>query len=406
VDELNRAHNANSSIPAPSVLTGRNTGLDLPTAVSGFTGSTRVAIVNTAGAVQKSVDIDFTNYTMSVDGGPAVSYGPAATFATDFLTNLNTALSPAGSATFTNGALSISAATGGVAVSDDPTNPSDKIGKGFSHFFGLNDLITASSNTQYATGLQATDQHGFVPGEVIKLQLTDSSGNLLRGVSVTVPPAGNMTSLLNALNSGVSLFGAFSLDSTGRMTFAAAGNQDVQINVAADDTHRGVGGPSISSLFGIGSSAKSARTETFAIRSDISLNYDRLAFAQFDRNATGSATALASGDGRGALALAKAGARTSTFGAAGNMRAVQMTVLSYASELSGQIGSKAAAAKDRMNSADAVSSEAATRRAAVEGVNLDEELVNLTTYQQAYNASARLITAAKDMYDVLLQMVG
>ena len=50
--------------------------------------------------------------------------------------------------------------------------------------------------------------------------------------------------------------------------------------------------------------------------------------------------------------------------------------------------------------------EADTRRQAVEGVNLDEELVNLTTYQQAYSASARLVQAAKDMYDTLLGMVS
>ena len=41
----------------------------------------------------------------------------------------------------------------------------------------------------------------------------------------------------------------------------------------------------------------------------------------------------------------------------------------------------------------------------VEGVNLDEELVRLTTYQQAFNASARMIQAAKELYDVLTNIV-
>ena len=41
----------------------------------------------------------------------------------------------------------------------------------------------------------------------------------------------------------------------------------------------------------------------------------------------------------------------------------------------------------------------------VVGVNLDTELVNLTTYQQSYNACARLIQASKDMYTTLLQMI-
>ena len=55
--------------------------------------------------------------------------------------------------------------------------------------------------------------------------------------------------------------------------------------------------------------------------------------------------------------------------------------------------------------AAALYQEASARRSAVEGVNLDAELVLMTTYQQAFNASARLIQAAKDMYDTLMGMV-
>ena len=39
-------------------------------------------------------------------------------------------------------------------------------------------------------------------------------------------------------------------------------------------------------------------------------------------------------------------------------------------------------------------------------MNLDQELVNLTTYQQSYNASARLISTVRDMYDTLISMVS
>ena len=77
----------------------------------------------------------------------------------------------------------------------------------------------------------------------------------------------------------------------------------------------------------------------------------------------------------------------------------------YASELSGDIGSRAASAESRAKAAEAVQVEARQRQASYEGVNLDEELVNLTTYQQAFNASARMIQAAKDMYDVLIGMM-
>ena len=72
--------------------------------------------------------------------------------------------------------------------------------------------------------------------------------------------------------------------------------------------------------------------------------------------------------------------------------------------MSGSIAQKASGAADRQSAAETVATEATTRRASVEGVNLDEELIKLTTYQQSYNASARLISAVKDMYDVLLGM--
>ena len=60
----------------------------------------------------------------------------------------------AGSASFSNGALSI-AATGsnGVAI-DEGT--SQKAGEGFSQFFGLNDLIRSNGLSTYDTGLSAT----------------------------------------------------------------------------------------------------------------------------------------------------------------------------------------------------------------------------------------------------------
>ena len=52
-----------------------------------------------------------------------------------------------------------------------------------------------------------------------------------------------------------------------------------------------------------------------------------------------------------------------------------------------------------------MSSEVAARRQSVEGVNIDEELVRLTTYQQAFNASARMIQAAKELFDVLTNII-
>ena len=49
-------------------------------------------------------------------------------------------------------------------------------------------------------------------------------------------------------------------------------------------------------------------------------------------------------------------------------------------------------------------SEAQGRQASDSGVNLDEELTNLTTYQQAYAAGARLLSTVDQLYQTLLQI--
>ena len=45
------------------------------------------------------------------------------------------------------------------------------------------------------------------------------------------------------------------------------------------------------------------------------------------------------------------------------------------------------------------------RRADVSGVNMDEELARMVVLQNAFNASARLMTTAKEMTDVLFNAV-
>ncbi|MBA4792107.1 flagellar hook-associated protein FlgK [Phenylobacterium sp.] len=399
-EAINAAHNAASTVPAQASLTGRNTGLDLPTAISGFTGSTTVAIVDAAGVLSHRVDIDFDAGTMSVNAGPATAFTPAS-----FLTDLNTALGANGSATFTNGVLSISAATGGVAI-DEGT--SQKAGRAFSHFFGLNDIVRSGGFTNYDTGLRPTDPHGFTPGQQLTLRLAQQDGKPIRDVTVTVPAGATMADLVNALNNnttGVGLYGAYSLDSNGALTFTGAAPLYATSSVVQDNTARGVGGPSMSELFGIGALERASRANDLQVDGAFSADPMKLGLAKLDLSVAAGQPVLTPGDGRGALGLATAGDVVMRFGAAGTLGAANMTVSRYASEFGGSIGREASAADTRRSSAQAVQTEAVNRRQAVEGVNLDEELVRLTTYQQAFNASARMIQAAKELFDVLTNIV-
>ncbi|MBS0361315.1 MAG: flagellar hook-associated protein FlgK [Proteobacteria bacterium] len=402
---LNAASNASTASPPPNSLTGRNTGLDLPTAINGFSGTSTVAITNSSGVVQTQVAIDFTAGTMSVNGGAGVPFTSA-----NFLANLNAALGASGSATFSNGQLSISAANpaNGVAINE---GTSQKAGQGFSQFFGLNDVVTSTGFSTYDTGLSSTDPNGFTPGQTIKLQISTGDGKPLQQVTVAVPPAGTPTmgDLVNALNSsstGVGIYGSFTLDAQGGLSFSGNAPQNAVVTVVSDNTQRGAGGPSLSQLFGLGTVTRSARAGTYQVNPTVAANPTALPLGTLNLGVAAGQSAITPGDGTGALALSQAAQNTILFKAAGGLGNVSMTLSNYAAQFGGSIGRDAATAASNASSATAVQTEANAKRSSVEGVNLDEELVALTTYQQAYSANARMIQATKDLFDVLNSLIN
>lgn len=397
-DELNRAHNASSSLPAPATLTGRNTGQSLQNALTGFAGTTTITAVNAAGVVQASAQIVFSGATMTING--------AAADLSTFLSVLNAQMGGAVTASFADGRLQLDGAGGnGVAIADDATSPSNKGGRGFSHWFGLNDLVSTATPTFYETGLTLSSQHGFDAGESLTFRFAGESGARQRDVTVSIPAGtGTMGELLGALNdpiTGVGRYGAFSLDAAGKLAFKAYDPAATTMSIVTDATTQTPSGVSMSQLFGLGATG-ATRAGAYSVRSDIQQDPGKLALAQLNLSAAAGTPALSKSDGRGGLALGDVGKRNVAFAAAGGSSGGTKTLSAYAADFAGDIGGKASAAKTRSETAAALSKEADSRRASAQGVNMDEELVNMTTFQQAYNASARLIQASKDMYDVLI----
>ncbi len=67
------------------------------------------------------------------------------------------------------------------------------------------------------------------------------------------------------------------------------------------------------------------------------------------------------------------------------------------------VGSKASSAELVSDTAEALYTQAYNRNQEISGVNLDEEAANLMKFQQAYQASSRIISIANTIFDTLLQ---
>lgn len=71
----------------------------------------------------------------------------------------------------------------------------------------------------------------------------------------------------------------------------------------------------------------------------------------------------------------------------------------------GDVGTRTRQAEITASAQQKLLTESQTRRSSISGVNLDEEAANLIRFQQAYEAAARIVSAADTMFQSLLEAV-
>ncbi len=103
--------------------------------------------------------------------------------------------------------------------------------------------------------------------------------------------------------------------------------------------------------------------------------------------------------------LAAISAQTVSFAAAGGLGATTKTFANYSGQIVGEAAATAAAAKVNHTNAQTLLDGFNNQASAISGVNLDTELANTVIYQNAYTASARVITVANTLFDTLLEAV-
>lgn len=92
------------------------------------------------------------------------------------------------------------------------------------------------------------------------------------------------------------------------------------------------------------------------------------------------------------------------FDAAGTLPAFSNSLSDYTAEIYAFIGAAYNAADNDMKQQDILEKSYDERLSSVSGVNLDEELANTVLFQNAYSASARIITVVSTLFDTLLNI--
>jgi flagellar hook-associated protein 1 FlgK len=401
---FNQQSNANAAYPPPTSLTGRDTGLMGSDALN-FSGKTTLAVTDPSGKLVSRVDVDFDAGTLSVDGGAAVPIGSSIS---SFTSALNGALGGNGTASFSNGQLSIAANGGnGIVVQDAATNPSSRGGAGFSQFFGLNDVFKSQMSSITATGLSASDSSGLAAGGQISMSLKGPDGDIVKNVTITTTAGQTIGDVVNALNTAMGGAATFTLNSDGSIsTGTSALYPGYALNITADTTQRGTTGMSFSQLFGVGANAQGQQASAFGVVPAVANNPGRIGFATPGITATSVAgdSIITAGDNSGAIALQNVITQSQSFHSAGGIAAQTASLSDYAATFYQNLSTQSNTVTANQTTQDDRLVEAQQRVSSTSGVNLDEELTSLSSYQQAYAAGARILTVVDSLYQTLLNI--
>jgi flagellar hook-associated protein 1 FlgK len=125
------------------------------------------------------------------------------------------------------------------------------------------------------------------------------------------------------------------------------------------------------------------------------------------RGSTSSGPGVADGDNTTANALAAAFETGGDIGAAGKLPAItDVKLADYAGDLLSYYATSTQRTETARDFQETMRDELKFRADSESGVNVDEELSNMIVFEQAYNASARVISTVQQMFDTLDRMMN
>jgi flagellar hook-associated protein 1 FlgK len=137
----------------------------------------------------------------------------------------------------------------------------------------------------------------------------------------------------------------------------------------------------------------------FAVSEAVLSDVDRIAAASGkDVGGTGDYNkANAIGDGSNALRLASLRSKQ-------GMVDNNTSFNDFYTSLVSRIGTQGEEAKERIKNQETLLKNLTNMRESVSGINLDEEMANMVSFQHGYNASARMITTIDKMLETIIRL--
>lgn len=417
-DAINLLHNRGTSFPGQQSLTGTRTFIDSANQAIKISGTADVAIslFDNTGAQQATTTLDTIMQSGSFGSGVQTSHGywnvdevaqgiedwlqangaPQASVSVNSDNKFELELS--------NSSLFIafrdqSATTAGSSAADvsvefdsDGDGDTDETGTGFANFFGLNDLYVDATDD---TLLESSVLSGTwtAPGSTITFYDTAAGTGTALG-SVTISAGSTLKTIASTINNadiGITAsvipdgsgYRLRLLNDNGRATVVTQGSSDTLLTSLSMKT------------------AEVRSAGTLAVRTSILSSPTGITTGAVLWDSTANAYYTAAGDNTTAQQMADMLSSKNRFDTSGGLLARNESFSEYASSILADISGRSSTNSVQLESQMDLSDSLKLKAANFSGVNLDEEMSNLIMYQQAYSASARVISVIQQLFDEL-----
>jgi flagellar hook-associated protein 1 FlgK len=151
--------------------------------------------------------------------------------------------------------------------------------------------------------------------------------------------------------------------------------------------------------------ASTRKSGILEVRTDIQGSPAKVSRGAMQYNSDLGKYFLSEGDNTTALAMGGAMSTKTQMATAGSLYAGSYSFAEHAAASIAQVSTDAAHSKDRLDYQTTLGQALNSQYASTSGVNLDEEVANMINFQQAYSASAKVISTLQEMLDVLVNIV-
>lgn len=235
-----------------------------------------------------------------------------------------------------------------------------------------------------------------------RVATVDANGTVQTAAQVDLSTVTTVQDLADAIDVTTGISATVNTD--GHLQICAvAPSQGIAVNEMDSD----IGGMGFSNYFGLNDLLTGDGAGNIALAEPITADASRLLTGRLSGAAslTAGDIGITSGDSSTIQSMAAQLNGDTNFSATGLLGNRTTSYTAYAADISSATATRIANAGENFDHKQSVNANLVENLANQTGVNVDEEVVKLNTYQQSYEAGASVISTVQEMFDVLMDMV-